>query len=144
MDISKPPVSIGLPVYNGETFLEESIESILTQSFGDFELIILDNASPVRTPQICRTYSEHDDRIKYHRNKENISHTANVNHVARLAQGEYYRQHHHDDVLEPECFARCVDVFEEEPEVVLCHTETTVIHEDGSPRQVKTAYGFSN
>lgn len=138
----KPPVSIGLPVYNGEKFLEESIESILTQSFQDFELVISDNASTDRTPQICRTYAAQDNRIKYHQNKENIGHTANVNRVVRLAQGKYYRQHHDDDVLEPECLARCVEVLEAEPQVVLCHTKTTIIDEKGDPRDVERPMDF--
>jgi len=139
---SRPLVSIGLPVYNGEKFLKESIESILDQSFENFELVILDNASTDRTPQICRTYVEQDDRIKYHRNKENIGHTANVNRVVRLAQGKYYRQHHDDDVLEPECLARCVEVLEEKPQVVLCHTEATIIDEEGNPRDVERPMDF--
>jgi len=142
MGNSKPPISIGLPVYNGEKFLEESIDSILAQTFKDFELVILDNASTDHTPQICRAYAAQDDRIEYHRNKENIGHTANVNRVVRLARGKYYRQHHDDDVLEPECLAKCLKVLEEKPQVILCHTRTAVIDETGNPREVKRPMDF--
>jgi glycosyltransferase involved in cell wall biosynthesis len=63
----KPTVSIGLPVHNGAAFLAEAIESILAQTFADFELVISDNASTDRTPEICRSYAAADGRIRYYR-----------------------------------------------------------------------------
>ena len=68
-----PRVSIGLPIYNGERrFMSEAIESVLAQTFTDFELIICDNASTDRTPEICQQYARRDKRIKYYRNEKNI------------------------------------------------------------------------
>jgi glycosyltransferase involved in cell wall biosynthesis len=64
-DTRRPTVSVGMPVYNGERYLEEALQSILTQTFEDFELIISDNASTDRTGEICRAYAEKDDRIRY-------------------------------------------------------------------------------
>ena len=69
---SKPRVSIGLPVFNGEKFLPDTLDSILTQTYSDFELIISDNASTDKTGQICRDYAAKDQRICYYRNEENI------------------------------------------------------------------------
>src|SRR5688572_3563508 len=67
-----PLVSIGLAVYNGEKYLREAIDSILAQTFTDYELIISDNASTDSTPEICQEYAARDLRIRYHRNATNI------------------------------------------------------------------------
>jgi glycosyltransferase involved in cell wall biosynthesis len=72
MTAKTPKISIGLPVRNGEEYLEESIDSILAQTFTDFELIISDNASTDRTEAICRAYAAKDRRIRYYRNPVNI------------------------------------------------------------------------
>ena len=60
-----PRVSVGLPVYNGELYLEESLRALRGQSFQDFELIISDNASTDRTEEICRRHAQSDPRIRY-------------------------------------------------------------------------------
>ena len=72
MEYENPLLTIGLPVYNGERFLKTTIESILNQSFKDFELIIVDNASEDMTEEICKEYAAKDKRIHYHRNPDNI------------------------------------------------------------------------
>ena len=69
--LERSRVSIGLPVYNGEAFLTESIESLLAQTFDDFELIISDNASTDGTEEICRSFAAADARIQYHREPTN-------------------------------------------------------------------------
>src|SRR5918992_2944575 len=66
-----PRVSLGMPVFNAEQHIEEAIESLLAQSFGDFEIVISDNASSDGTEEICRTYVTKDDRIRYFRNRAN-------------------------------------------------------------------------
>ena len=69
--------SIGLPVYNGEQFLAQAIESVLAQTLGDFELVISDNASTDATEDICRRYAARDARVRYHRLGENVgAHTS--------------------------------------------------------------------
>src|SRR5919106_778416 len=65
-------VSIGVPVYNGETYLAETLDSLLAQSFEDFEIIISDNASTDRTPEICRAYQNKDPRVRYFRSDRNL------------------------------------------------------------------------
>ena len=81
MAISQPRVSIGLPVYNGEEFLEETLGSLLSQTIADFELVISDNASTDNTQNICLAYAAKDDRIRYYRNKHNIGCYGNFNRV---------------------------------------------------------------
>lgn len=72
IEASRPRVSIGLPVYNGEAYLEEALDSIASQTFTDYELIISDNASTDRSPAICQTRASRDPRIRYSRNAVNI------------------------------------------------------------------------
>lgn len=80
-----PEISVGLPVFSGERYLDEAIQSILAQTVTDLELVICDNASTDRTEAICRSYAESDDRIRYVRNPFNIGPNRNFNRVARLA-----------------------------------------------------------
>ena len=82
-----PRLSIGLPVYNGEKFLAESIESLLGQTYEDFELIISDNASTDGTADICRRYAQQDPRIRYIRQRQNIGSAPNHNFVIRAGAG---------------------------------------------------------
>lgn len=128
---NKPKVSIGLPVYNGENYLSVAIESILTQSFSDFELILSDNASNDTTEQICRSYSESDGRVRYVRNKENIGAGPNFNQVYKLSRGQYFKWAAHDDLLEPTFVERCVTILDLQPDVVLCHSFVKEIDQFG-------------
>jgi ADP-heptose:LPS heptosyltransferase/glycosyltransferase involved in cell wall biosynthesis len=133
LDAGKPPkVSIGLAVYNGEPYLTEAIDSILAQTFTDFELIISDNASTDKTEAICRSYAERDPRIRYVRNARNIGGANNENQTFLLARGEYFRWAAHDDVLAPTLLERCVEVLDANPSVVLCHPWVIYIDEDGN------------
>ena len=77
--MSAPRVTIGLPVSNGEKYLATAIESILTQTYSDFELIIADNASTDGTAALCRAYATQDDRIRYVRNARNLGAAPNFN-----------------------------------------------------------------
>ena len=88
---SIPILSIGLPVYNGAQFLEKALDSLLCQTFRDFELIISDNASTDATEKICKSYAERDSRIHYSRNAENMGAGWNVRRVYLLAQGKYFK-----------------------------------------------------
>ena len=87
-DRSAPRVSIGLPVYNGERYLAQSIECLLGQSFTDFELIVSDNASTDSTPAIVRRYAEKDSRVRWFRSETNRGLAWNFNRVVELARGE--------------------------------------------------------
>lgn len=132
MSNSKPHVSIGLPVFNGEKYLEEALDSILAQSYTGFELIISDNASTDHTQQICRAYAAKDSRIRYYRNENNLGATRNFNRVFELSSGEYFKWVAHDDVLAPEFLARCINVLTQNKSIVLCHSKTSLINEHGT------------
>src|SRR5262245_11232182 len=85
MKKAKPRVSIGMPVYNADKFLPEALQSLVNQSFADFEIVISDNASTDRTEEICRSYAQRDQRIRYFRNTTNIGVFRNFNQVFHLS-----------------------------------------------------------
>lgn len=126
----RPRVSIGLPVYNGENFIAEAIDSVLSQSFGDLELIICDDASTDRTAEICQDYVARDSRVSYHRNERNRGAAPNYNNLVRLSRGDYFKWIAHDDVVTPDYVARTVDALERQPEAVLAHTQVRMIDKD--------------
>jgi glycosyltransferase involved in cell wall biosynthesis len=122
-----------MPVYNAEVFLAETLDSILGQTFQNFELVISDNASTDATPEICRTYAQADRRIRYERNEANIGVIANFNQTFRLSGAGYFKWHAHDDVLAPEFLERCVELLDSDPTTILVGTRVGLIEEDGSP-----------
>jgi glycosyltransferase involved in cell wall biosynthesis len=128
---NKPRISIGMPVFNGEKYLKAALDSILAQTYSDFELIISDNASTDKTQQICREYAKMDSRIRYYRNKRNLGAAWNFNSVFKLSSGEYFKWAAYDDVLAPDFLLKCVNLLDREPSVVLCHSKTGRISENG-------------
>lgn len=125
-------VSIGLPVYNGERFLKEALDSLLAQTFGDFELIISDNASTDRTEEICREYASKDARIGYYRFQKNFGAARNFNRVFQLSKSDYFKWATADDICAPEHVKKCVEVLDRESAAVLCYPRTTLIDEHGN------------
>ena len=115
----RPRVSIGLPVYNGDRFVARAVESVLAQTYTDFELIISDNASEDETADICQRYARGDSRIRYDRNDYNIGQIANVNRVFELARGEYFKWVGYDDWLEPNLLEETVAALDRNPQAVL-------------------------
>lgn len=126
-----PFVSIGLPVYNGENFLTEAIESILAQTYRDFELIISDNGSTDGTASICNAFSAQDSRVRYYRSGENQGAAWNFNRVFALARGKYFKWMAHDDLITPQYLEKCVRVLEDDPSLVLCSTCIRQINLEG-------------
>lgn len=130
--LHKPRLCIGLPVYNGENYVAQAIQSVLAQTFTDFRFIISDNASTDRTEEICRSYGRRDGRIEYHRGEENRGAAWNFNRVVALADAEYFKWTAHDDVCAPEFVARCVAALDQHPGAILCFPTSHVINEDGT------------
>ena len=126
-----PRISVGLPVYNGEAFVALSIESILSQTFRDFELIISDNASTDRTGEICRAYAARDPRIRYYRSDVNQGAVWNHNRVFDLARGEFFKWNCADDLCASEFLARCVAALDQHPAAVMAVSQPAEIDEHG-------------
>lgn len=137
--VNPPRLSIGLPVYNGERFLRFTLDSLLQQTYRDFELIISDNASTDSTMQICMSYAARDPRIRYTRNKENIGAAANFNRLFELAHGKYFKWAASDDILSPTFLENCIDVLDKDPSIVLCYSRVDRINSSG---EVDGTYDF--
>jgi glycosyltransferase involved in cell wall biosynthesis len=129
---STPLVSVGLFVYNGERFIEETLYSILNQTFTDFELIISDNTSTDRTGEISQAYARRDSRIRYYRSEKNMGAGWNVRRVYELATGKYFKQAAVDDLLEPDFLRRCVEILESDPDCVVAYAGTKEVDENGT------------
>jgi len=127
----QPRVTIGLPVRNGTRYVREALDSILAQTFTDFELVISDNASTDDTEQICRAYAARDRRVRYVRRAHDVGVTRNFNAVVTQAAAPYFKWASSDDVTAPELLAQCVKVLDTDPSVVLVHSRTQSIGPTG-------------
>lgn len=130
--MAAPLVSIAIPAYNCERYIAQSIESLLSQSFGDFELVISDNASTDGTEAVCRRYEALDARVRYVRRSENIGGPGNFRYVFSLCSGRYHKWSTADDHWHPEFLREAVAVLEARPDVVLCYPKTQLIDADGN------------
>lgn len=126
---SRPLVSVGVPVFNGERFLERALRSLLTQTLADFELIISDNASTDGTREICERLEEEDSRVRYIRQRENIGAPKNWNFVVHEATGEFFKWSSANDFCAPCMLARCVEELRADPGLVLCYGRTQLVSE---------------
>ncbi|MBF9046467.1 glycosyltransferase [Rhodobacterales bacterium LSUCC0031] len=104
----EPIVSVGLPVFNGEAYIAEAVQSLLNQSYRQLELIISDNGSADRTQKICEKFAASDARVRYFRQSENFGGQANFEFVFRHARGRYFMWAAHDDVWSPTWIERLV------------------------------------
>lgn len=114
-----PTVSIGMPVYNGEKFIRKALDSLLAQTFTDFELIISDNASTDETQSICEEYASRDKRIRYVRQFNNTGPVANFLFVLNEACGKYFMWAACDDMWNRHCLEKYVNVLDLNPDVLL-------------------------
>lgn len=118
---SKPLVSIGMPVYNGERFVRRALDSLLAQDHENLELITSDNASEDRTQAICLEYAARDNRVCCYRNAANLGAVRNFNRVFELASGDYFMWASHHDLWDSAFVSTCLEVLRREPQVVLCY-----------------------
>lgn len=131
---TKTPLTIGLPVYNGERFIEAALDSILAQTFTDFRLVVSDNASTDATLAILEAYAARDDRIEVRRSDTNRGAAWNLNNVFAGCETPYFKWAAADDMIAPTCVERCLEALESAPpSVVLAFPRTLVIDEHGEP-----------
>lgn len=121
-----------MPVYNGEKYIRQALDSLLAQGFKDFELIISDNASTDNTAEICLDYAIKDERIYYHHNEINFGSLKNFELVLELSKGDYFMWAADHDLWHPTFISRCVEIMEKDPDVVLCYSRTMRIDPNGN------------
>lgn len=99
----EPKISVALPVYNGAGFLREALDSVLAQTFGDFELVVSDNCSTDETPKILEEYAQRDPRVLVFRSDKFLPQADNVNRSVDLCKAEWVKLFCHDDLMKPDC-----------------------------------------
>ncbi|MEL7834377.1 glycosyltransferase family 2 protein [Fodinibius sp. Rm-B-1B1-1] len=134
----EPFVSVLTPVYNGAKYLEECIQSVLNQTYSNWEYVIVDNQSTDGSLDIIKKYVEQDSRIRVHSNEEFLPQMENLNHAFRQIspKSKYCKVVHADDWLFPECIAKMVELGEAHPSVGIVSAyrlDETVVNLDGLP-----------
>lgn len=131
MSLSPPKISVLMAVYNGSRYIAEAIDSVLNQTFTDFEFLIIEDGSTDNTLQILQDYANRDSRIKLIQNEQNIGLTKSLNKGLSLAQGKYIARQDADDVSLPHRFEQQVAVFEQNPAAVLVSCSLELIDATG-------------
>ena len=126
---SSPIISVCIPVFNGEKYILESINSVLDQKFTDYELVIVDNCSTDNTANIIKNINQ--DKIRYIKNKKNIGSINNFNKCIKEAKGDFFLLLPHDDLLLPDCLEKCLNKFEN-PNVGLVYSSIRAIDKNGN------------
>lgn len=124
-------ISVVMPVYNGANYIREAVESILNQTFTDFEFIVIDDCSTDRSWEILTKYANQDQRVKLFKNEENLGVTKSLNKGLKLAQGDYIARQDADDVSLPERFEKQVALLELDSEVVLASCNIEFVDAEG-------------
>ena len=126
--MKKSLVTIGIPVYNGELLMKKCIESVLSQTYENFELIISDNASTDSTPDICKEFLKKDNRITFVRQNENMGQNWNFNFPLEKANGEYFVWLVADAIISPEFIEKNIAVLESQDNAVGCISKIKIDH----------------
>lgn len=131
MQTNKPLVSIGLAVRNGQDYLCESLDSLLGQTYKNFELIISDNVSDDDTRKICEEYVRRDSRVRYIRQKENIGGYRNYDFLKNEAKGEYFMWATHDDKWDGKFIEKCLERFKKNSEAIIAFANWDAFFDSG-------------
>jgi glycosyltransferase involved in cell wall biosynthesis len=127
----QPRVGIGLAVRNGQETLAETVESLLSQDFEDFRLVISDNASTDSTVEMCQEFVRRDHRVVYIRQPQDLGPAGNFNAAQRAAGGEFFKWSAADDLYAPGYLKACVTALEDNPDAILAYPKTRIIGPDG-------------
>lgn len=131
--LAMPKVSIVLPSYNGEQYLQQSIDSIVNQNYSDWELIIVDDCSTDATPEIAKRYSDLYPNILYHRNETNLKLPASLNVGFSLASGEYYTWTSDDNYYDTNAINLMATELDSNSSISVVYCDINCIDENGAP-----------
>jgi glycosyltransferase involved in cell wall biosynthesis len=130
--VNAPVISLILPVYNGERFLRESLNSVFAQTFADFELIAVDDCSTDATPQILAEYAAREPRMRVLTNSVNSKLPASLNNGFRVAHGAWFSWTSDDNIMRPQMLERLIAAARANPDCAIVHSDFTLIDEDGT------------
>lgn len=140
----KPLVSICIPAFNAAPFIEETLRSLMAQTYKNIELIISDNASTDDSMRIIGKLMQEDARISYHKNEQNLGYARNLNKLINLAQSEYVAIYHADDVYHPDIVEQEACFLNQNKELAGCFTLAKTIDSQGMPREESFVYTEKN
>jgi len=132
--MKEPLVTVLMPVYNAEKYVGEAIESILNQTFTDFEFLIIDDGSTDDSAEIIRSYR--DTRIRFVQNEENIKLIATLNKGINLSRGKYICRADADDINNLDRIERQVEFMERNPEYAACSSSIEIFYENNNKREI--------
>lgn len=118
MSDTGPRVAVAIPVYNGEAYLAQAIDSLIAQDCSGIEITLIDNASTDSTAEICRTYADQYDHVRYVGNERNIGAGPNFNKAFHLTSGAYFKWAAADDLISPNYLRLCADALDRDPGAV--------------------------
>lgn len=133
MNNNRPKVSVCIPSYNYADYISYAIESVISQTYENIELIIIDDCSLDNTDEVVSKYLSIDKRISYYKNDNNVGMVANWNLCLQKASGDYVKILCADDLLEPDCIEKCVKVFADNPTVTVVASARLLIDKDSNP-----------
>lgn len=138
-----PKLTIGLIIYNGVGSAHKCINSLLSQTFEDFELLIFDNASTDGTSEVCAEFAAQDRRVKHVRHNQTIPQSENFRGVLMAAQTDYFMWAADDDIWSPNFAQYCISALEEHPQAVACCTKVTFRYPDGAERPARGTFAIT-
>ncbi len=139
-DVEQTPiVSIGMPVYNDEIYIRKALDSLLTQTFHDFEIIISDNASTDNTGAVCQEYVARDHRVHYICQPRNLGPSANFTYLLAHARCEYFMWAASDDIWHPDFLKILVEALQKKPQSALSFAPYAWIDDKGDLLKIKSA-----
>jgi glycosyltransferase involved in cell wall biosynthesis len=127
---TRPTVSVGVPVYNARPHIAQALESILAQTYGDLEVVVLDNASTDGTTEICESFARADQRVRFTRSPINRGAFANYSEVFRRSYGSLFKWASANDWCSPGFIEACVTALGAQPDAVLSYPRTKLFSED--------------
>ena len=133
-------VTVGLPIYNGASLCPIAIESVLAQTYPNFELLISDNCSTDETEEVCREYARRDSRVRYTKTERNLGAARNFCRTVELARGQYFRWMAHDDSIHPDFIKECLAVAEADPEIISVAPMIDIVDRAGIKHQSIVSY----
>jgi glycosyltransferase involved in cell wall biosynthesis len=127
-----PRVTFGVPVYNGAKHIRSALDSLLAQTYTDFEIVISDNASADDTPKICLEYVERDKRVSFQRNARNLGMIRNFRQVFELSRGSHFAWASDHDLWHPRWLETMMKVLDENPDVILAYSRSVGMDDGGN------------